>query len=113
MTHEEFVTQFPFAKRKECAKAIKDARINGWAQSGRLGSEERFRIHVIVAKPVPLKQAKDKRVTARMICAAIFEKMMADEGEVDRADFIDKAMRKGVSKVTAQTRFADLNAGRE
>ena len=113
MTHDEFITQFPFAKRKECAKAIKDARINGWAQSGRLDKEERFRIHVIVAKPIPLKHTKDKRVTAREICAAIFEKMVEAEGEVDRADFIDAAMRKGVSKVTAQTRYADLNAGRE
>ena len=113
MTHDEFTAQYPYSTRKACAAAIKEGRVNGWAASGRLGREERFRIHVIVSKLVPLKQVKAKRVTAREICAAIFEKMLEDEGEVDRGDFISKAMSKGVGKATATTRFADLNAGRE
>lgn len=113
MTPEEFYTQYPYATRRACGIAIKEQRINGWAASGRLGKEERFQIHVIVAKPVPVKLKGAKRITARSICADIWAKLEADEGEVDRAEFIAKAMGKGVSRPTATTRYADLAAGRE
>lgn len=113
MTYEEFATQYPFETRKAAVAAIKDGRINGWARMGRFGTDERFAIHVIVNKPVPIKLAKQKRITARSICAEIFAKLDERDGDVDRAEFIDKAMKKGVGRVTAQTRYADLLAGRE
>lgn len=105
------VTVFP--SRKEAQKAIKDRRINGWAVDLRNGT---FGIHVIVTKPVPKKAEGAKRVTAREICSAVFAKMCEDGDPEDddfRDDFIAAAMRKGVGKVTAATRFADLKAGRE
>jgi hypothetical protein len=110
MTNESYPT------RKAAVAAMKEQRINGWAVDNRDGT---FGIHVIVAKPVPKKQAGDKRVTARTICAAVFDKMVNGEDGADpededfRADFIAAAMRKGVSKITAATRYADLKAGRE
>lgn len=102
-----------FPTRKAAVAAIKEQRINGWAVDLRNGT---FGIHVIVTKPVPKKAAGEKRVTAREICGAIFEKMLEDGDPEDddfRDDFIAAAMRKGVGKSTAQTRYADLKAGRE
>lgn len=107
MTYEEFVAAYPFGTRKEAAKAIKDGRINGWAESGRLGKDERFRIRVIVAKPVPVKKMKEKRVTAASICRKVYLTLLRRDGEVDRDEYLDRAIAAGVSKVTAQTRFAD------
>lgn len=107
MTLEEFTAAYPYASRKEAQKAIKDGRINGWAESGRLGRDERFRIHVIVAKPVPAKKVGEKRVTAASICEATYRELLKRDGEVDRTEYLERAMRKGVGRSTAVTRFAD------
>jgi len=112
MTPDEFKAQYPFDTRKACRAAIKADKINGFAESGRLGSTERFRIKVIVGKPTKAQKDMPKRITAAEICEEIYDRMYEAEGEVDRGDFVAAAMRKGINISTARTRFTDIRRDR-
>ena len=110
MTHDEFLAAYPFAKRAECRVYMTKNEINGWAESGHFGDEERFRVKLIVAKPMAPNKKTGKRVTATDICRKLYLKMGGKHDEVDRKEFIAAAVKQGINAVTAATRYGYLKA---